>query len=256
MVCGVARLASQRGYAEPRSDPWGGGGFRGKRVLDVGCNDGFYGFEAEKRGADVVLVDARKAATDRAELVKARFGHKAEIVCGDLQEMSLSEPSLAAPFDCTLFYGLLYHLSDPIETLRKMGSRTQRVIAIQTFINAFDDDPMFRIIDEPVGEPGAGTTSIVTTPSQAAIAKCLLYAGFDHVYRAMPSPYSGGQINPEMRPGWHWAFFYGVKGDPVDLPGLVAISDRTRPLSPYLIPHQIADRAVQWLKRAVRRART
>jgi tRNA (mo5U34)-methyltransferase len=29
----------------------------GKRVLDIGCWDGFYSFESERRGADVVAVD-------------------------------------------------------------------------------------------------------------------------------------------------------------------------------------------------------
>lgn len=210
------------------------GGFERKRVLDVGCNDGYYGFETAKRGARPVLVDARKAATDRAELVKKTFGYGGQVICGDLQELTFTDPAFAEPFDCTLCYGLLYHLSDPIESLKKLGALTSRVMAVQTFINGLDEGPCLRIIDEPISQPGAGTTPIVTTPSQAAVVKMLHYAGFDHVYRAMPKPYEAARINGDgMSAAWHWAFFYGVKGGPVDLPDVVKITEFTEPLRPF-----------------------
>ena len=43
--------------------------FRGKRVLDLGCNVGFYSFSMAKRGADVTGVELRKECFDVARTV-------------------------------------------------------------------------------------------------------------------------------------------------------------------------------------------
>lgn len=228
------------------------GGLAGKRILDIGCNDGFYGYEFEKRGAHAVLVDARQAAIDRAHLMKGHFGYQADILCGDLQELSFSEPVLKDPFDAVLFYGLLYHLSDPIGSLRKVGAMTKRVISVQTFMNGAERRPCLQIIDEPTHLPGMGTTAIVTTPSQAAVVKMLKYAGFDHVYRAVAKPYLADKLVPGSCPSWQFAFFYGVKGEPVSVDGLVEITENSLPLNPYGLVARSFDSIKVSAKRMIR----
>ncbi|MGH2699183.1 MAG: DUF1698 domain-containing protein, partial [Actinomycetota bacterium] len=47
-----------------------GGSLRGKRVLDLGCNAGFWSLEALDRGADFVLgIDGRDMHIEQAEFV-------------------------------------------------------------------------------------------------------------------------------------------------------------------------------------------
>src|SRR3569832_676437 len=73
---------------------------RGRSVLDVGCNAGFYAIEMKRRGADRVLgVDS-----DDRYLAQARFA--AEVAGADIEFRSMSVyelPTLAERFDIVLF---------------------------------------------------------------------------------------------------------------------------------------------------------
>jgi tRNA (mo5U34)-methyltransferase len=87
---------------------------RGKSVLDIGCNAGFYSIEMKRRGAArVVGVDS-----DPRYLAQARF---AASVCGadiELRNLSVYEVAeLGERFDIVLFLGVLYHLRHPLLAL-------------------------------------------------------------------------------------------------------------------------------------------
>lgn len=89
------------------------GDLRGKTVLDVGCNAGFYAMEMRRRGAEVVGIDA-----DEAYLAQARFA--AEVSGLDLELRQLDVYDVAAlgrRFDVVLFMGVLYHLRHPLLAL-------------------------------------------------------------------------------------------------------------------------------------------
>ena len=87
---------------------------RGKSVLDIGCNAGFYAIEMKRRGADRVLgIDS-----DERYLEQARFA--AEVSGADIEFRRLSVydvPSLRERFDLVLFMGVLYHLRYPLLAL-------------------------------------------------------------------------------------------------------------------------------------------
>ena len=88
---------------------------RGKSVLDVGCNAGFYSVEMKKRGAArVVGVDS-----DDRYLAQARFAAE---VSGfpDVEFRRLDVYDVAAlgeRFDLVIFMGVLYHLRHPLLAL-------------------------------------------------------------------------------------------------------------------------------------------
>ncbi|MFN7945084.1 MAG: TIGR04290 family methyltransferase [Blastocatellia bacterium] len=87
---------------------------RGRTVLDVGCNAGFYSIEMKRRGADrVVGIDS-----DETYLAQARFAAE---VCGveiELKKLSVYEVArLREKFDVVLFMGVLYHLRHPLLAL-------------------------------------------------------------------------------------------------------------------------------------------
>lgn len=87
---------------------------RGKSVLDIGCNAGFYSIQMKRRGADrVVAID-----TDEKYLAQARFAAKvsnAEIEFRNLSVYQLAD--LRERFDLVLFMGVLYHLRHPLLAL-------------------------------------------------------------------------------------------------------------------------------------------
>jgi tRNA (mo5U34)-methyltransferase len=87
---------------------------RGKTVLDIGCNAGFYSIEMKRRGAERVLgVDF-----DPAYLAQARFA--AEVLGLDIEFQQLSVYDVAGlgeKFDVVIFMGVLYHLRHPLLAL-------------------------------------------------------------------------------------------------------------------------------------------
>jgi tRNA (mo5U34)-methyltransferase len=87
---------------------------RGKSVLDVGCNAGFYAIEMKRRGAARVLgID-----TDDAYLAQARFAAQVHGVDIELRNTSVYEVGLLRErFDLVIFMGVLYHLRHPLLAL-------------------------------------------------------------------------------------------------------------------------------------------
>jgi tRNA (mo5U34)-methyltransferase len=100
---------------------------RGRTVLDVGCNAGFYSIEMKRRGADrVVGID-----TDPDYLAQARFASE---VCGadlELREMSVYDVgALGERFDLVLFMGVLYHLRHPLLALDLLHEHATRDLLV------------------------------------------------------------------------------------------------------------------------------
>ena len=87
---------------------------RGKTVLDIGCNAGFYSIEMRRRGADRVL----GLDSDAEYLAQARLA--AEVCEADIEFRQLSVYDVAAlreQFDLVLFMGVFYHLRHPLLAL-------------------------------------------------------------------------------------------------------------------------------------------
>jgi len=87
---------------------------RGKTVLDIGCNAGFYSLEMKRRGADRVLgID-----TDERYLCQARFAAQIQGVNVEFRELAVWDVgSLSETFDLVIFMGVLYHLRHPLLAL-------------------------------------------------------------------------------------------------------------------------------------------
>src|SRR5262249_43821504 len=94
-----------------------GGSLRGKRVLDIACNSGFWSIQCALLGAEVVGFDARDVLIEQANLLKSIVGLD-NVSFRQLDFWSMSPESLGGVFDIVLNLGILYHLPDPLEALR------------------------------------------------------------------------------------------------------------------------------------------
>ena len=120
---------------------------RGKSVLDIGAWDGFFSFEAERRGAErVVAVDPacwRPPAWGPAgwgtkrgfELAHRALGSKVESPDVDLEALS---PGTVGTFDVVLFLGVLYHLPDPWPVLEAVASVSSGLLILETHADFID----------------------------------------------------------------------------------------------------------------------
>jgi tRNA (mo5U34)-methyltransferase len=102
---------------------------RGKRVLDVGAWDGWFSFECERRGADVVAVDC--IALDTFIEAKELIGSKVEYLTLDVNELSASR---LGHFDIVLFFGVLYHLRHPLLGLEKAAELSTGLVLVESFV--------------------------------------------------------------------------------------------------------------------------
>jgi tRNA (mo5U34)-methyltransferase len=111
----------------------------GKSVLDIGAWDGFYSFEAARRGADQVLATDSFAwsgvswgTKDGFELARRLFELEETVADMDIDVMELSPEKLGQKFDVVLLLGVLYHLKDPIGALERAASACNEVLIVET----------------------------------------------------------------------------------------------------------------------------
>ncbi|MGH9108272.1 MAG: class I SAM-dependent methyltransferase, partial [Acidimicrobiales bacterium] len=111
----------------------------GKTVLDVGAWDGYYSFEAARRGASRVMAtdsfvwEGRSWGTKQGFLL-ARQALGLEAVVDDqlIDVMDLSPQAVGDTFDVVLFLGVLYHLRDPITALERVASVCHDLLVVET----------------------------------------------------------------------------------------------------------------------------
>ena len=102
---------------------------RGKRVLDIGAWDGWFSFECERRGAEVVATDCVPLDT----FLEARelLGSRVEYLALDVGELSARR---LGRFDIVLFLGVLYHLRHPLLGLEKVLELCTDTALIESFV--------------------------------------------------------------------------------------------------------------------------
>jgi 2-polyprenyl-3-methyl-5-hydroxy-6-metoxy-1,4-benzoquinol methylase len=101
---------------------------RGKRVLDIGAWDGWFSFECERRGADVVAADC--VAFDSFIEAKNLPDSKVEFLNLEVNELSSRRPGR---FDIVLFFGVLYHLRHPLPALEKIVELSTDLALVESF---------------------------------------------------------------------------------------------------------------------------
>jgi len=101
----------------------------GARLLDIGCWDGYYSFEAERRGASVVSVDCWRPEN----YFKAREALGSANQFHELSVYDVTHERLGS-FDIVLFLGVLYHLRHPLLGLEQVCEVTRDFAVISSHI--------------------------------------------------------------------------------------------------------------------------
>ena len=102
----------------------------GWRVLDVGCNAGFYSFELAKRGAWVLAVDVEPHYLKQARWAARLYGLQDQV---EFREVGVYDiGTWQESFDLVWFMGVLYHLRYPLLALDLLAARTRKLMVFQT----------------------------------------------------------------------------------------------------------------------------
>jgi len=118
----------------------------GWRVLDIGCNAGYYSFELARRGAQVLAIDVDPRYLAQARWAAKQFGFGEDRVrFVQMQIYDLARE--AGTYDLVWFMGVLYHLRHPLLALDIVRRKCAHLMVLQT-------------LTMPDGEPGKAVADI------------------------------------------------------------------------------------------------
>lgn len=126
----------------------------GKTVLDIGSWDGFFSFEAERRGAKVDAMDAPETEGGNWGATKGfSYAHKDLNSKVNFFEGNIETTNLSKPYDFVLFFGVLYHLKSPTLGLDNACKLSNNIILIETAISRINNVPNLEFRPGHVGDP-------------------------------------------------------------------------------------------------------
>jgi SAM-dependent methyltransferase len=155
-----------------------GGSLRGRRVLDLGCNAGFWSLAAVEAQADFVLgVDAKQMYLEQAELVFDAKGidpARYRFEQGNVLAHDFSEG-----FDVVFCLGLLDHVAKPVELFELIAAIAPQLLVIDTEISRsrasiFEVDSLYH-------RENAVEYETVLVPSRLAVLELAAQFGFEAV---------------------------------------------------------------------------
>ena len=189
----------------------------GLRVLDIGCSEGFFSFEAERRGAaEVVAIDSSPDAIRRFGICRAALDFR---TTGYLTNVYDLNPRSFGTFDFIMFFGVLYHLRHPLLALEKIHAVCTGTLLLQSF--SFEDPAVgdaatakfhpFGIKSGPPDAPRYDPT-VFWVPNAACVRDMMLHVGFrdpEHltpgpgaIFRALAAQQSKGTAPDQMKAPW------------------------------------------------------
>ncbi len=122
--------------------------FTGKTVLDIGSNDGFFAFEAEKRRAKSVLAtDRHPPDSGGFEIARTLLGSHVEYEMTSVYDLSLERHGT---FDFVLFPGVFYHLRHPLLALDRIHAVCKGSFFLETRV--LDESLKLTTEDLPLGD--------------------------------------------------------------------------------------------------------
>jgi tRNA (mo5U34)-methyltransferase len=152
-----------------------GGSLKGKRVLDIACNSGFWSLQCALLGAEVVGFDGRQELVDQANLLKRITGASVEFRVLDFWDMT---PELLGTFDVVLNLGLLYHLAKPLEALERTRAMSRDVVLLDTGVYR-SAEPLIKVRwEESIDIRSTIQSGVVMSPSKQAVERMFKHVGF------------------------------------------------------------------------------
>lgn len=121
---------------------------KGTRALDIGCSDGYFSFELEKRGAEVTAIDFVPEDYTGFSVAKKILGSSTKYKMDNAYNLN---PTDYGYFDIVFFLGVLYHLRKPQAALDAVRSVMKP--GGQLFVATF-------LIDEHVLLPDGSVTTL------------------------------------------------------------------------------------------------
>ena len=168
----------------------------GKSVLDIGAWDGFFSFEAERRGASRVLAVDSFCWHGEGWGTKDGFDCARRILNSHVEDLEIEvldlSPETVGIFDVVLFLSVLYHMKHPLLALERVASVCRSHLILWTQLDLAD-------IHRPAAAfyPGAELNADPTSwwglnpPAVKAMLQMVGFGRAEMVYSCLAAPGSG-----------------------------------------------------------------
>ena len=163
-----------------------------KKAVDISCHEGYYTLILSKYFEEVAGIDKNEGSMEKAKLITEVIGNKnINYVLTTLEAWEDVEPR-----DFVLCYGLLYHIENPVEIIRKLAAITKKAICIESQILPADnhmqvEDGCYKKLRDIKGTFGlcmdyptlkeGGLSDLALVPSRDALVALLEYFGFINI---------------------------------------------------------------------------
>jgi tRNA (mo5U34)-methyltransferase len=156
---------------------------RGRTVLDIGAWNGYFSFEAKRRGAGRVLATDSYCwahphirGRETFDIARSELGADVEALEIDVADLSTEA---VGDFDVVLYLGVFYHRYDAVESLAKVARLAKQLLIVETHLD-------MREIGEPamVFYPGRELANDPTNwwgPNEQCMKSLLLGHGFTEI---------------------------------------------------------------------------
>lgn len=146
-----------------------------KSVTDLGAGPGWFAGRLAETGRDVLGLEGRP---ELVEIARERVS-AASFEVFDFDAAALDQAP--APADAVLCFGLLYHVENPLRTLRMCRAMARSVLFLES-MTLPEEGPVARMLPENQNET-QGMRALALLLSPEAVVHALHAAGFTRVYR-------------------------------------------------------------------------
>lgn len=161
-------------------------------ALDISSHEGYFSLVLLDYIAQVTGIDKNANSVARARLITSLYNREGL----SFKKTSMEKLSPKAAADFVLCYGLLYHVENPVQVLRKLSEVTKKTLCIETQVMPFEhsgqvEDGHYKWLRDVNGLFGlfidysqsaeGGLTDIAVVPSRRALEFLLKEFGFKTV---------------------------------------------------------------------------
>ena len=175
----------------------------GMKILDIGANDGFYSFLCESRGAKRILAIDRnqpeltdtflkenapskdasqydtilknKRQEERFQVLKKILNSKVDYKIMNVYDLD----SINETFDTALFFGVYYHLENPVLAFQKIFPKINDSLFLSGHIIESKDPIMYLNDNKPHGGWFASSECLLQIGEKIGFKKCVLLDTLD-----------------------------------------------------------------------------
>ena len=159
-----------------------GGSLAGKRVLDLGCNAGFWSLCAIESGCDYVLgIDVRQMHIDQANLVFETKGidrSRYDFRTGNIFEYLAED---IEHFDIVLCLGLLYHVNKHVSLLEAISKINTDILVVDTSLSTKTGTLLEFCTDDLSDPRNSGDYELIAYPTHRAVLQMVQLFGYETV---------------------------------------------------------------------------